>query len=79
MKAELKIEYDPENPDDIHFVNRLMKSDRCYSVLWDIKENIRSIYKYSEDGKEIEIMEKFMNFVNHLLVDNGINIEEDYS
>jgi hypothetical protein len=44
-------------------------------VIWQMSQELRKYYKYSEDEHEIKVAEKLNDYLNQLLYDNKINIE----
>jgi hypothetical protein len=45
------------------------------SVIWQMSQELRRYYKYSEDKHEIRIGQELNDYLNQLLYDNKINIE----
>ena len=77
MKA--KLEFDLDNPDDKMAHMRCVKATDMALMLWDIKQNIRSKLKYSDEKlseaefHQWEIMQdEFYSFASEY----GINLDE---
>jgi len=75
MKANLK--FDLDNPEDRVEHMRCVKATDMALMLWDIKQNIRSKLKYSEDLSEDELHQwEVMQDVFYSIADDyGINLD----
>ena len=75
MKATLQ--FDLDNPDDKIEHMRCVKATDIALMLWDIKENIRSKLKYSEDLSEDELhqWEVMQDIFYSIADDYGINLD----
>ena len=72
MKARLKYNL----PDDDFEFNCALKSTKMYFALIEIKDELRDILKYEELKKnQYEIIDKFNDKFNEILIDNEINLE----
>lgn len=78
MKAELKFEYNPDDPDDVSKINRMQHADDAYYVLFDMTQYFRQKWKYSEDEAEIKFGDEGADYLNELMSSNGINLDSDY-
>ena len=75
MKANLK--FDLDNPEDRVEHMRCVKATDMALMLWDIKQNIRSKLKYSNDLSEDELHQwEVMQDVFYSIADDyGINLD----
>ena len=75
MKA--KLEFDLDNPDDRMGHMRCVKATDMALMLWDIKQNIRSKLKYSDDLSEDELhqWEVMQDTFYSIADDYGINLD----
>lgn len=48
------------------------------SILWELQNYFRSLYKYSEDGKEVDFAEKASEKIHELLEDKCISLDSLY-
>jgi hypothetical protein len=73
MKATLEFNL----PEDQHEYDIAVKASAMYNALWDISQELRTLWKYSElDQKEWEMVERIRNKFFELLNDNEININK---
>ena len=47
-------------------------------IIWNFDQELRKIYKYSEDGKEVEIVENLREKLHDMLFEEGISLEKLY-
>lgn len=75
MEANLK--FDLDNPDDRMEHMRCVKATDMALMLWDIKQNIRSKLKYSDDLSEDELhqWEVMQDEFYSIADDYGINLD----
>ena len=75
MKAKLK--FDLDNADDKIAHMRCVKATDMALMLWDIKQNIRSKLKYSDDLSEDELhqWEVMQDTFYSIADDYGINLD----
>ena len=59
-------------------IKQAMKASDMLSVLWDLDEHLRSLIKYSEDGKLSEAAEKIKDKFWELMNEHGISLDELY-
>jgi hypothetical protein len=45
------------------------------SVVWDMKQELRKYWKYSEDEHEIKLATKLSEYLNDLLNDYGVSLD----
>ena len=74
MKAILEFNL-PEDQTEYQMFN---DSSKMFSVLWDMKQWLRSQVKYAPDGTSQEVYEAFEECkekLNELLIDNNFNLD----
>lgn len=73
MKAILEFQL----PEDQYEYDMANKSGAMYTVLWDIKSELRKMLKYGElPDDQYEIVEKIQEFLIDSLNDNEINLNK---
>ena len=74
MKKIYTIEIDDMADSDIF--ERAVLADGAFSALYEIKDRIRSLLKYSEDGLTTgDVLEKLLEFTIETLDENNINLD----
>lgn len=82
MKTKLVFEMNDDKEGfnfDEQKLNRLLRSDNAYNVLYELRQYAINGYKNSSDGKEITFYENLGDVIETLLYDNGIILDKDYS
>ena len=71
MKATLEFNL----PEDQHEYDLAVSSAKMYCALYDIKQEIRSVWKYGEltEG-QFEIVEKIYDKVNEIINENNLTL-----
>jgi hypothetical protein len=64
-------------PEDQHEYDLVVSASQMYNALWDISQELRTLWKYSElDEKEWDMVERIRNKFFDILNDNEININK---
>jgi hypothetical protein len=73
MKAKLTFNL-PEDQADFDFA---IQGGKMYCALWDISQELRTLYKYEElDEKELAMVERIRNKFYDILNDHQINLDK---
>lgn len=73
MKAKLTFNL----PEDQHEWDNAVKANAMFCVLWDVKQELRKMYKYEElTSEQYEIVERMRDFLNDNLNDHKINLNK---
>lgn len=73
MKAKLTFNL----PEDEHEFYCATKGQDMISVLWELQQELRKLYKYEELNKdETLIVERLQSFLNNSLNENEINLNK---
>lgn len=73
MKAILEFNL----PDDKHEWDNAINADNMYCVIWDIRQEIRRVWKYGELSEEqFTIVEQIYDKVNEIINENNINLNK---
>ena len=73
MKAILEFNL----PDEQHEFYCATKGQDMISVLWELQQELRKLYKYEELNKdETLIVERLQSFLNHSLNEHEINLNK---
>lgn len=73
MKATLKFNL-PEDQADFDFA---IQGSNMYSALWDISQELRTLYKYEElDEKEWKMVERIRDKFYEILDENQIKLDK---
>ena len=73
MKAILEFNL----PDEQHEFYCATKGQDMISVLWELQQELRKLYKYEELNKdETLIVERLQSFLNNSLNENEINLNK---
>lgn len=73
MKATLEFNL----PDEQHEFYCATKGQDMISVLWELQQELRKLYKYEELNKdETLIVERLQSFLNNSLNENEINLNK---
>lgn len=73
MKAILEFNL----PDEQHEFYCATKGQDMISVLWELQQELRKLYKYEELNKdETLIVERLRDFLNHSLNEHEINLDK---
>ena len=73
MKARLTFNL----PDDQHEFDLAVQSGKMYSALWDISQELRTLWKYEElNDDEFKIVEKIRDKFYEILGDNQITLDK---
>ena len=57
---------------------RHLKGPDAYAALWQIQDEIRTKWKYTEENNQVSWWEVYQ-FVLDIIEDNGINLDEEYT
>jgi len=64
-------------PDDQHEFDMAVESGRMYSALWDISQEIRTLWKYEElSEEEWNMVERIRDKFYEILNDNHIELNK---
>ena len=73
MKAKLTFNL----PEDKYEWENAMRADAMYSVLWDLSQELRTLWKYEElSEEEWNMVERIRNKFYEILGDNQINLDK---
>jgi hypothetical protein len=73
MKAVLKFNL----PDEQHDFDLAIQGGKMYSALWDISQELRTLWKYEElNDDEFKIVEKIRDKFYEILGDNQITLDK---
>lgn len=73
MKATIEFNL----PEDQHEWDNAVKADAMFCVLWDVKQELRSLLKYQEiTSEQYDIVEKIQEFLIDNLNENEINLNK---
>jgi hypothetical protein len=73
MKAILEFNL----PEDKYEWENAMRADAMYSVLWDLSQELRTLWKYEElSEEEWNMVERIRNKFYEILGDNQINLDK---
>ena len=73
MKATLEFNL----PDDKHEWDNAIRADAMYSSLWDISQELRTLWKYEElNDDEWKMVERIRDKFYEILSDNQINLDK---
>lgn len=73
MKAILEFNL----PDDQHEFDLAVESGRMYSALWDISQELRTLWKYEElSEEEWNMVERIRDKFYEILDDNKIKLDK---
>jgi hypothetical protein len=73
MKAKLTFNL----PEDKFEWENAMRADAMYSVLWDLSQELRTLWKYEElSDEEWNMVERIRNKFYEILGDNQINLDK---
>jgi hypothetical protein len=73
MKAKLTFDL----PEDKYEWENAMRADAMYSVLWDLSQELRTLWKYEElSEEEWNMVERIRNKFYEILGDNQINLDK---
>ena len=73
MKATLEFNL----PEDQHEYDLVVSASQMYNALWDISQELRTLWKYSElDEKEWKIVERIREKFFDTLQENEINLNK---
>ena len=73
MKAKLTFDL----PEDKYEWENAMRADAMYSALWDLSQELRTLWKYEElSEEEWNMVEKIRNKFYEILGDNQINLDK---
>ena len=73
MKAILEFNL----PDEQHEFYCATKGQDMISVLWELQQELRKLYKYEElNEDEYKIVERLQSFLNNSLNENEINLNK---
>lgn len=73
MKAILEFNL----PDEQHEFYCATKGQDMISVLWELQQELRKLYKYEElNEDEYKIVERLQSFLNNNLNENEINLNK---
>jgi len=81
IKYKIELQPSPDDFDDELKFKRMIKADDAFAALYDIKSELRRIWKYEENlseetfNKVEEIRESFFDILNN----NGINLDIDFA
>ena len=71
----MKIVLTYDGHEELQDATRAIQSLDLALCLWDVEQELRKRYKYSEDGKEIQIMEELRDKFYEILSDHNIVME----
>ena len=73
MKAKLTFDL----PEDKYEWENALRADAMYSVLWDLSQELRTLWKYEElSEEEWNMVERIRNKFYEILGDNQINLDK---
>jgi|694.fasta_scaffold00554_20 hypothetical protein len=73
MKAKLTFNL----PEDKYEWENAMRADAMYCVLWDLSQELRTLWKYEElSEEEWNMVERIRNKFYEILGDNQINLDK---
>lgn len=73
MKAKLTFNL----PEDKHEWDNAVKADAMFCVLWDVKQELRSLLKYQElTSEQYDIVEKISDKFYMILEENNVNLNK---
>jgi hypothetical protein len=77
--AKATLEFDLNEPDDVMFHKRCVKSTDMASAIWDICHNTKKGLEWSMDGKEMDkydALELVYEKIYEILNDHNIDVDE---
>ena len=76
----VKLQTGLENNDNEVKFKRMLKADEAFSALWDIKVELRRIWKYEENMSDetFKKVEEIREYFFEILDDHDINLDRDY-
>lgn len=77
--GKIIFEYDQDDPDDMYYINRGIKSIDMALALSDIKESLRDISRYNPNNNTDEFIlgiEAARDIVNQTLYGRNLDLEE---
>jgi len=77
MKAILQ--FDLNDPDDRESHIRAIKATDAYLVIWEMFQELRKDWKYSQDPEVVKHAEKYRDLLNSLVHGHGIDLDNEIS
>jgi hypothetical protein len=73
MKATIEFNL----PDDQHEFDLVVNSSAMYNALWEIKDELRNLWKYHElNEDEFNMIERIRESFHSILQDNNVNLNK---
>jgi len=77
MKAVLQ--FDLNEPEDKEAHLRATKATDAYLVIWDMFQELRKDWKYSQDPEVVKHAERYRDLLRRLTEDHGIDLDNEIS
>ena len=65
-------------PEEKHNLLRAMKATEAYLVIWDMFQELRKVYKYSEDEQAVEDANKWRDTLQELCDQYGVDVYSEF-
>jgi uncharacterized NAD(P)/FAD-binding protein YdhS len=77
MKAILQFDLDLPEDKEAHL--RATKATDAYLVIWDMFQELRKDWKYSQDPEVVRHAERYRDLLRRLTEDHGIDLDNEIS